>query len=159
MKKILCTIVLLLVIPATALADERLLLNAFGETATAYLNDAFLLMGTTADCFVADVIPKNTTLQIVANVQKRVQVVRAKFKAVSKIPISEMDRNLILLLDSAYTCMDDQAWALQKYVKEKTPDSAKRFEDTRKECLKKIEEVSTFYSKLPPLAEPPLSTR
>ncbi len=159
MNKILCAVVLLVMLPAATHADERLLLNAFGETATAYLNDAFLLLGTTADCYVADVIPKETATEIVANVQKRVQVIRAKCKAVTRVPMSGVDRDLLVLLDAAYACMDDQAWTLNRYVADKTPESAKRFEDKRKECLKRIEEVSTFYSKLPPLLEAPLSTR
>ncbi len=159
MKKTLCAMVLLVVLPATTHADERLLLNAFGETATAYLNDAFLLIGTTADSFVAEVIPKDTALQIVTNVQKRVQLIRAKFRSTATIPMSDVDRNLFRLLDSAYASMDNWAWALQQYVKDMTPDASKRFKDRRIECLTKIEEVSSFYAKLPPFVEPPRSTR
>ncbi len=159
MKKILCAVILLAMLPAVSRADERLLLNAFGETATAYLNDAFLLLGTTADCYVANIIPKETAVEIVANVQKRIQVIRAKCKAVTRVPISGADRDLLVLLDSAYGCMDDQAWTLNRYVADKTPESAKRFEDKRKECLKRIEEVSAFYAKLPPSLEAPRSTR
>ncbi|MEW6347834.1 MAG: hypothetical protein AB1646_02130 [Thermodesulfobacteriota bacterium] len=159
MKKILCAFILLVMLPVATHADERLLLNAFGETATAYVNDAFLLLGTTADCYVADIIPKDTAAEIVANVQKRIQVIRSKCKAVTRVPMSGVDRDLLVLLESAYACMDDQAWALGRYVADKTPEAAKRFEDKRKECLKRIEEISAFYSKLPPLGDAPRSTR
>ena len=65
MKKIVCTFIILLIINPVILqaADEQaLFLNAFGETATAYLNDSFLLLGTTADGFVSEVMPKDCLL-------------------------------------------------------------------------------------------------
>ena len=88
MKRIACLLILisLLYPPISQGADEAVFLNAFGETATAYLNDSFLLLGTTADGFVADIIPKETALEIVKNVQKRVRVIRAKFQAVASEP-------------------------------------------------------------------------
>ncbi len=67
MKRIACLLILisLLCPPISQGADEAVFLNAFGETATAYLNDSFLLLGTTADGFVADIISKETALEIV----------------------------------------------------------------------------------------------
>jgi hypothetical protein len=146
---------------AVASADPAVFLNAFGETATAYLNDSFLLLGTTADGFVADAIKKETALEIATNVQKRIRIVRAKLKAVSKAGIAKADRQLIGLLDDAYGCMDHQAWALTKYVRDKTPETAKRFEEQRNDCLQRLERVAQFYSTLPPAAQvkEPLSTR
>ncbi len=142
-------------------ADEAVFLNAFGETATAYLNDSFLLMGTTADGFVGDIIPKGTALEIVKNVQKRVRVIRAKFKAVSASRISPADKQLMELLDNAYGCLDHQAWALIQYIQDKTPDTARRFEAQRTDCLNHIKKIADFYSTLPPSPEvpEPLSTR
>lgn len=163
MKRIACLLILisLLYPPISQGADEAVFLNAFGETATAYLNDSFLLLGTTADGFVADIIPKETALEIVKNVQKRVQVIRAKFQAVAASRISKADKQLIGLLDNAYGCMDHQAWALIQYIQEKTPDAARRFEGQRKDCLSHMDKISAFYSTLPPSPEvpKPLSTR
>lgn len=142
-------------------ADQIVYLNAFGETATAYLNDSFLLLGTTADGFVAEVIPKETALEIVKNVQKRVRLVRAKLKAVAGTRLAELDKQLIGLLDNAYACMDHQAWALIQYMEEKKPDTARRFEDQRTECLNRLKKIADFYAVLPPSPEAPepLSTR
>ncbi|AFM27478.1 hypothetical protein [Desulfomonile tiedjei] len=142
-------------------SDQAVFLNAFGETATAYLNDSFLLLGTTADGFVANIVSKETANEIVKNVQKRVRVIRAKLKAVSNTRISDVDRRLIGLLEQSYACMDHQAWALMKYLAEKSPDSARRFESQRTECLQKLKRVAEFYSTLPPSPElpEPLSTR
>ncbi len=142
-------------------SDEAVFLNAFGETATAYLNDSFLLVGTTADGFVAEVIPKDTALEIARNVQKRVRVIRAKLKAVANTRISDVDRRLIGLLDQAYACMDHQTWALIQYVNDKNPDTARRFESQRTDCLSRLKKIAEFYSTLPPSPElpEPLSTR
>lgn len=142
-------------------SDQAVFLNAFGETATAYLNDSFLLLGTTADGFVANIVSKETANEIVKNVQKRVRVIRAKLKAVSNTRISDVDRRLIGLLEQSYACMDHQAWALMKYLAEKSPDSARRFESQRTDCLQKLKRVAEFYSTLPPSPElpEPLSTR
>ncbi len=148
-------------------ADQTIYLNAFGETATAYLNDSFLLLGTTADGFVRDVIPKDTALEIVTNVQKRVQLIRAKLKAVSATRIADVDQKLIGLLDNAYACMDHQAWALIQYIQDKKPDAgpnldaARRFEAQRTECLNRLKKIADFYITLPPSPElpEPLSTR
>lgn len=142
-------------------SDQAVFLNAFGETATAYLNDSFLLLGTTADGFVANIVSKETASEIVKNVQKRVRVIRAKLKAVSNTRISDVDRRLIGLLEQSYACMDHQAWALMKYLAEKSPDSARRFESQRTDCLQKLKRVAEFYSTLPPSPElpEPLSTR
>jgi hypothetical protein len=141
--------------------DQAVFLNAFGETATAYLNDSFLLLGTTADGFVADIIPKDTAMEIVRNVQKRVRVIRAKLKAVANTRISGVDRQLIGLLDHSYACMDHQAWALIQYLSDKSPDAARRFESQRTDCLNRLKKISEFYSTLPPSPElpEPLSTR
>ncbi len=163
MKKILCLLLLVcILIPFNAAGSDRaVFLNAFGETATAYLNDSFLLLGTTADGFVADIIPKETALEIAKNVQKRVRVIRAKIKAVSAARIADVDKKVVALLDNAYGCMDHQAWALVQYVEDKNPETAKKFEDQRKECLERLRVIADFYARLPPspeLAEP-LSTR
>ncbi len=162
MKKTLCAIVLVLtIVPAAMSAQWELFLNAFGETATAYLNDSFLLMGTVADGFVADIIQKNTAHDIVTNVQKRIRIIRAKLKDVSETDIARNDRKLVVLLDNAYACMDHLAWSLAQYIKDKSPETAQRFEKQRSECLLRIQNIADFYSALPPPAEvaEPLSTR
>lgn len=163
MKRVTCLLSLcvFLLPPVAWSSDQAVFLNAFGETATAYLNDSFLLLGTSADGFVADIIPKDTALEIVRNVQKRVRIIRAKLKAVSNTKISDVDRQLIGLLDQSYACMDHQSWALMQYLNDKNPDSARRFESQRTDCLNKLKKISEFYSTLPPSPElpAPLSTR
>jgi hypothetical protein len=163
MKKILLFLAAIVLMGPVALfaSDREIFLNAFGETATAYLNDSFLLLGTTADGYVADIIPKQTAQDIAKNVQKRVRIVRAKLKAVEATSIADVDKRLIELLDKAYACMDHQAWALNEYVADKSPDSAKRFEQQRTTCLGRLNKIAEFYSKLPPSPElpEPLSTR
>ena len=163
MKRIigLSLVVLFLAAPAAHAGDLEVFLNAFGETATAYLNDSFLLLGTTADGFVADIIPQRVALDIGKNVQKRVRVVRAKLKAVSEARVTDVDRQLIALLDHAYACMDHQAWALVEYVQDKNPDTAKRFASQRLDCMERIKKIAEFYSTLPPSPDlpEPLSTR
>lgn len=163
MKRVTCLLSLCVFLfpPVAWSSDQAVFLNAFGETATAYLNDSFLLLGTSADGFVADIIPKDTALEIVRNVQKRVRIIRAKLKAVSNTKISDVDRQLIGLLDQSYACMDHQSWALMQYLNDKNPDSARRFESQRTDCLNKLKKISEFYSTLPPSPElpAPLSTR
>ena len=163
MKKIHYLLVVLVILsPATVFAsDKEIYLNAFGETATAYLNDSSLLLGTVADGFVADIIPKEQAQTIARNVQKRVRIIRAKLRAVSECPIAEVDRKLIVLLDKAYACMDHQAWALHQYLQEKNPETARRFADQRTDCLNRVDNILKFYSTLPPAPElpEPLSTR
>jgi len=163
MKIILLLISFVFALSPVALygSDREVFLNAFGETATAYLNDSCLLLGTTADGFVADILPRETAVEIARNVQKRVRVIRAKLKAVSASPIATVDKQLIGLLDKAYACMDHQAWALYQYVEEKSPETAKRFDEQRTTCQERIKGIAEFYSVLPPSPElpEPLSTR
>jgi Skp family chaperone for outer membrane proteins len=162
MKKAAVVLIVALVLaPGICEADGALYLNAFGETATAYVNDAFLLLGVVADAFVADIIQKNDALEIVQDVQKRLRRIRAKIRSVSQTQISESDRRLMDLLDKAYACLDHQAWALMQYTNEKTPETARRFNDQRKECLERIQQIGQFFAKLPPPAQvsEPLSTR
>jgi hypothetical protein len=163
MKQIICSLVVVAVLSPLSIwaSDRELFLNAFGETATAYLNDSFLLLGTTADGFVADIMPKETAREIAKNVQKRVRIVRAKLRAVAGSPLAEIDRKLIELLDKAYACMDHQAWALGQYVDEKSPEKARLFEEQRINCLDRVKQIAEFYSTLPPSPElpEPLSTR
>lgn len=162
MKRVLLIVVLLSALCAPgAHADPTLFLNAFGETAMAYLNDAFLLLGTTADGFVADLIPKETALEITNNVQSRIRVVRGKLKPVSQSKIAATDRSFILMLDEAFACLDHQTWALSEFIRNKSPESARRFEEQRTECLNRMDKVAQFYAALPPSPEvpEPLSTR
>lgn len=165
MKKrvVFLTIILLLTFVRSDVyaRDAEVFLNAFGETATAYLNDSFLLLGTTADGFVAHIIPRETAVDIAKNVQKRVRKIRSKLKLVSERRVSGMDWQLVGLLDGAYACMDHQAWALMQYIDERSPESARRFDSRRQECLSRIRKLMEFYSALPPSPElpEPLSTR
>lgn len=163
MKKTVCLLVVLAVmVPAMGIAsDEELFLNAFGEAATAYLNDSFVLLGTIADGFVADIIRKDEAAELAKNIQKKVRIIRGKLKAIGESSISEVDKKFIDLLDKAYACMDHQAWALHQYVEEKSPETARRFYDQRTTCLERVENITKFYSTLPPAPEvpEPLSTR
>lgn len=159
---VLTVMALLAVTTACVALDGKVFLNAFGETATAYLNDSFLLLGATADEFVADIIPAQVAMEIGKNVQKRVRRIRTKLKAASESSISDVDRQLIGLLDHAYACMDTQAQALAQYVEEnKSPEAARRFETQRLDCLNRLKKITEFYSTLPPSPDTPepLSTR
>jgi hypothetical protein len=163
MRRIFCwlTLIIILIPSATQAGDAELFLNAFGETATAYLNDSFLLLGTIGDHYAAQVISKEAAMEIAQNVQKRVRIIRAKLRGAYQRPLSPPDRQLISLLDNAYACMDHLAWALMAHVGEKSTGSAQRFEDRRVECLKRIEKVRAYDSGLPlsPELPEPLSTR
>jgi hypothetical protein len=110
---------------------------------------------------VAGILPKETVLEYTKNVQKRIRVIRAKLKAVSQRRITDLDRQLIGLLDKGYACMDHQAWALIRFTEERSTETAGNFEDQRKQCLECIKTVAGFYSALPPAPElpEPLSTR
>jgi hypothetical protein len=154
-------VVVLVVCPSAQGADWAVFLNAFGETATAYLNDAFLLLGYTADGFVAGFVEEREAVDTVTNVQKRVQIIRAKIKAVSDARIAEVDRQLLSILESGYACLDHEAWALVQYMKEKSPAAAKRFDEQRAACQERLRTVADFYAKLPtsPQLPEPLSTR
>lgn len=161
MKKLLCVLLVFTACAGASAADVNIYVNAFGETATAYLNDAFLLLGTTADGFVGGITQKETALEIANNVQKRVRLVRGKIKTVISTKVVQSDAQLLKLLDEAFGCLDHQAWALVQYVENKNPDTARRFDGERIECLNRIRKVADFYMTLPasPEAAEPLSTR
>jgi hypothetical protein len=144
-----------------AAGDSELFLSAFTETATAYLNDSFLLLGMTADYLVSEILTKEAALEHTINVQKRIRVIRAKLKAVSQRRITDLDRQLIRLLENGYACLDLQAWALVKHIEQKSTQTAKNFENQRTQCLERIKTLKSFYSALPPALEfpEPLSTR
>jgi hypothetical protein len=150
-------VVLMAVTTIARAADSGVYLNAFGETATAYLNDSFLLLGTVADGFVADIISRDNALEMVKNVQKRVRTIRAKLKAVSGTGISDMDRQLVGHLDNAFACVEQQAGALVQFVEEKSPETARRFDAERVECLKRLKKIAEYYSTLPPAPDAPAS--
>ncbi len=164
MKLILCSAMIFLVLlPVTvqAAGDAELFLSAFTETATAYLNDSFLLLGMTADYLVSEIVTKEAALEHTINVQKRIRVIRAKLKAVSQRRITDLDRQLIRLLENGYACMDLQAWALAKHIEQRSTQTAKNFENQRTQCWEQIKTLKSFYSALPPALEfpEPLSTR
>jgi hypothetical protein len=164
MKLILCSaMIFLMFLPVSvqAAGDSELFLSAFTETATAYLNDSFLLLGMTADYSVSEILTKEAALEHTTNVQKRIRVIRAKLKAVSQRRITDLDRQLIRLLENGYACLDLQAWALVKHLEQKSTQTAKNFENQRTQCLERIKTLKSFYSALPPALEfpEPLSTR
>ena len=164
MKLILCSaMIFLMFLPVSvqSAGDSELFLSAFTETATAYLNDSFLLLGMTADYLVSEILTKEAALEHTINVQKRIRVIRAKLKAVSQRRITDLDRQLIRLLDNGYACLDLQAWALVKHIEQKSTQTAKNFENQRTQCLERIKTLKSFYSALPPALEfpEPLSTR
>jgi hypothetical protein len=164
MKLILCSaMIFLMFLPVTAQAagDAELFLGAFTETAAAYLNDSFLLLGITADYLVSEILTKEAALENTINVQKRIRVIRAKLKAVSHRRITDLDRQLIRLLENGYACMDLQAWALAKHIEQRSAQTAKNFENQRTQCWERIKDLKSFYSALPPALEfpEPLSTR
>jgi hypothetical protein len=161
MKKSLCVLMVLAACSFATAAEPSSCVNAFGETATAYLNDAFLLLGTTADGFVGGITQKETAVEIAKNVQKRVRLVRGKLKTVSSAKLVESDSQLFKLLDDAFGRLDHLAWALVEYIENKNPDTAKRFDGERIESLNRIRKIADFYMTLPasPEAAEPLSTR
>jgi len=143
-------------------ADEKAIyLNAFAESSTAYLNDAFLLLGSIADNLMTEALSPETALDMAGNIQKRIRMVRAKVRLVMLTKIKPLDRKLLTLVENSYACLDQQAWALMKYIQEYTPSTAKKFEERRAECLSRIQSVAGFYAGLPPAPElpEPLSTR
>ena len=150
-SRVLAAVAMVLMIQSAAHATDRaLLLNAFGETSAAYANDAYLLLGTTADAFVADIIERKNALEIVTNVQNRVRIIRAKIKSVSAINMAALDKQFLELVDRVLACLDHQAWALTQYINEKNPDTAQKFVEQRKDCMDKIERIRQFYTELPP---------
>lgn len=158
---ILPVLLFILIASNSHAVNQGALINAFGETATAYLNDSFLLLGTTADGYVSDVIPKDTALEISRNVQRRIRIIRAKIKIIDSSQMSLIDRKLLNLLDNSFLCMDHQAWALMRYVQDKVPENARKFESHRADCLGRIRKLADFYSEFPapPELPAPLSTR
>lgn len=163
MRRIFCWLMVIIILIPSAIqaGDAELFLNAFGETATAYLNDSFLLLATIGDHFAAQVVSKEAASEIAHNVQKRVRIIRAKLRVASQRPLSHPDRQLIGLLDRAYACMDHLAWALMVHIGEKSTASAQRFENQRVECLERIKKIRSYDSGQEPYPElpEPLSTR
>lgn len=164
-KKLLFCVALLAltIVPSwSKAADEKNIhLNAFLETASAYLNDAFLLIGGTADDVMMQSSSPEAAGATITNVQKRLRKVRAKMKAILLTRVGLTEKRLLSLLDRSYACLDQEAWALLAFIKDNTPTSAKRFEGLRTECLERIQMISSFYAGLPPAPEvpEPLSTR
>jgi hypothetical protein len=161
LSQILPVLLFILIASTSHAVNQGALINAFGETATAYLNDSFLLLGTTADGYVSDVIPKDTALEISRNVQRRIRIIRAKIKIIDSSQMSLIDRKLLNLLDDSFLCMDHQAWSLMRYVQDKVPENARKFESHRADCLGRIRKLADFYSEFPapPELPAPLSTR
>lgn len=162
--KILSFILLLVIwFPSFSFStDEKTIyLNAFADSSTAHLNDAFLLLGSIADGLMTETLSPETALDMAANIQRRIRIVRAKVRLALLTHIKPLDRKLLTLLENSYACLDQQGWALMTYIREYTPSTAKRFEERRSECLSRIKSVAAFYAGLPPAPElpEPLSTR
>ncbi|MGC9028050.1 MAG: hypothetical protein ACP5LD_00105 [Desulfomonilaceae bacterium] len=164
-KKMLCCAAVCICMSFASWADaadsNNIYLNAFIETSSAYLNDAFLLMGAVSDAVMTEHLSAEAAAETIANVQKRLRIVRAKINAAQLTRVRLSEKKLLSLLDRSYACLDQQAWALLAFLKDHTPASAKRFEGQRTECLERIQRVSAFYAGLPPAPElpEPLSTR
>ncbi|MCX5872655.1 MAG: hypothetical protein NTY51_05375 [Deltaproteobacteria bacterium] len=142
-------------------ADQSILIDAFAQTATAYANDSFLLLGVVGDQFVTGTYDKDSAAQDVRNIQKRIRIIRAKINLVTGSINSKPDKKWLKVLDSVYICLDQQAWAMTKYIDDKSPSNARRFESIRSECLVKIKNLAQFYGSLGASDElpAPLSTR
>jgi hypothetical protein len=164
-KKMLCcaaVCICMIFAPRANAADiKNIYLNAFLETSSAYLNDAFLLVGAVSDSVMTEHLSPETAAETITNVQKRLRIVRAKINAVMLTRVGLAEKKLLSLLDRSYACLDQQTWALLTFLKDNAPASAKRFEGLRMECLERIQGVSSFYAGLPPAPElpEPLSTR
>lgn len=162
MKKIAALLLIAISSPAYAeMSDWALFLNAFGHTATAYLNDSYLLLGTTADGYHHEIIKKDAALTIADDVKRRVRIIRGKLQDASKRNIADRDRKLLEKLYEAYGCIDHLAWMLTEYINDKNPDNGKRYVEQRKKCLEHIQGIAVFYAELPRSREvaEPLSTR
>jgi len=145
----------------SAFADQQTLTDAFAQTATAYANDSFLLLGMVGDEFVTGALDKSSAAQTVANIQKRIRMIRAKINLVVASMNLGNERKWLKILDSVYTSLDQQAWAMTRYIDDKTPANAKRFDAIRGECLEKIGNLAQFYASAGASVElpAPLSTR
>ncbi len=145
----------------SAFTDQQTLGDAFAQTATAYANDSFLLLGMVGDAFVTGALDKSSAVQTVANIQKRIRIIRAKINLVEAAMHSGNRSKWLKILDSVYTSLDQQAWAITKYIDDKTPVNAKRFNAIRNECLEKIKDLARFYASTGASVElpAPLSTR
>ncbi len=146
---------------ANAADTQNVYLNAFLETSSAYLNDAFLLVGAVSDAVMIEHLSPEIAAETITNVQKRLRRVRGKINAVLLTRVGLSEKKLLSLLDRSYACLDQQTWALLTFLKDHTPASAKRFEGLRAECLERIQGLSAFYAGLPSAPElpEPLSTR
>ncbi len=152
---------LLLASSANADQGKKIYLNAFLETSTAYLNDAFILVGVISDSVMTEGASPDVAAEIVSNLQRRLRTVRAKIRGVLLTKVSLAEKQLLSLLDKSYACLDHQTWSLLIFLKDNAPESAKRFETFRSECLERIQAISDFYAGLPrtPELPEPLSTR
>ncbi len=145
----------------SAFADQQTLADAFAQTATAYANDSFLLLGMVGDEFVTGALDKSSAAQTVTNIQKRIRIIRAKINLVLASLNLGNERKWLKILDSVYTSLDQEAWAMNRYIDNKTPAHAQRFDAIRVECLQKIRDLSQFYASTVGSDElpAPLSTR
>ena len=159
-----CIFVIVAVIAMTGLSlgyDEAAVIEAFSQAATAYANDSFLLLGMVGDQFVSGIFSQESSISTVAGVQKRIRIIRSKINLTRGMAKTERDRKWLKMLNGIYICLDQQAWAMSKYVNEKTPANAKRFDDLRNNCLEKLNLLEQYHASLGFSKElpAPLSTR
>lgn len=162
-----CRKCLLAIIIVTAIAgtshgsDESALIEAFSQTATAYANETFLLLGMVGDQFVSGIFSQEAAMRTVVNVQKRIRKIRSKINLALGMARTERDRKWLKMLDGIFICLDQQAWAMSKYVNEKIPARAKHFDELRNNCIEKLNLLEQYHSSFWSSEElpAPLSTR
>ena len=82
------------------------------------------------------------------NIQKRMRVIRAKLKAVSQRRITDLDRQLIRLLDNGYACMDLQAWALIRLMEKQIHANRQEFREPEDPMLGTNQDRQEFLLRL-----------
>jgi hypothetical protein len=142
-------------------SDESALIEAFSQTATAYANETFLLLGMVGDQFVSGIFSQESAMRTVVSVQKRIRKIRSKINLALGMAKTERDRRWLKMLDGIYICLDQQAWAMSKYVNEKIPARAKHFDDLRNNCIEKLNFLEQYHASFGSSKElpAPLSTR
>ncbi|MFH0959941.1 MAG: hypothetical protein V1897_14705 [Pseudomonadota bacterium] len=158
---ILVIVVLILMTGPTPGSDKTAVIEAFSQTATAYANDSFLLLGMVGDQFVSGIFSKESAIRTVSGVQKRIRIIRSKINMARGIAKTEQEQKWLKMLDGIYVCLDQQAWTLSKYLHENIPVNAKRFDELRNNCIEKLNILEQYYASLgsPDELPAPLSTR
>jgi hypothetical protein len=118
-------------------------LSAIGGMAMVTAQQSALIVGMTADAFSKDVYTPDQVQAFIKATTAQLEAVKALLQKVRDAGLSDDDDGAIEKFMDAYSLIQEEAAALEKFVAKRGAAEAKAFEKARDKALKALDKLST----------------